>query len=203
MTHLSEEQIYQTIFDRTSLSKAAVDHIVTCDACQEKVRQLQMFYQELTVAERSQPAPSVLAAYYQLFDQVQSEPSALRRGIAWLRAQLRWDSRQQPALQGVRGAGSPTYRLLYSSEVADVDLLVEARNGSRRIEGEIVPLETSELQLPALLQVSNLLNSESVYEVESDSEGRFRIESLMPGTYSFALMPRQGANLQIDELRLT
>lgn len=203
MNHLSEEQIYQYIFNNTNLEQVEVNHLAACDQCQQQVQQLQILYQELSIAQHSQPTQSTLSAYYQLFDQVQREPSILGRGLAWLRAQLQWDSRQQPALQGVRGASSPTYRLLYSSDVADIDLLVEARNGSRWIEGEIVPLEASELQLPALLQVSNLLNSDSIYEVESDTNGRFRIESILPGTYSFALVPRQGTNLQIEQLKLT
>lgn len=203
MDHLSEEQIYQYIFNHINLEQGEAAHLATCDQCQQQVAQFRILYQELSIAQHSQPTPSTLSTYYQLFDQVQREPSILAQGLAWLRAQLQWDSRQQPALQGVRGASSPTYRLLYSSDVADIDLLVEARNGSRWIEGEIVPFEASALQLPALLQVSNLLNSESIYEVESDASGRFRIESLVPGTYTFALVPRQGANLQIEQLKLT
>lgn len=203
MNHLSDERLFQHLFDSANLNADEVAHLSTCASCAEMMQSLTALGHELTVARLSVPQQKSLDVYYQLFDQVQTAPSFLVRSVQWIKAQLQWDSRQQPALQGVRGASSPTYRLLYSSDVADVELLVEARNGSRWIEGEIIPLVDGTLQFPALLQFSNQPDNQLVYEVESDHNGRFRVESLQPGSYSFSLLPRQGSQLQIDTLGLT
>lgn len=203
MNHLTEERIYQHIFAADALNAQEIEHLAGCEECQSSLQSLTSLNRELIVAAQSTPRPQTLNSYYQLFEQIQTNPSILVRSVQWIKAQLQWDSRQQPALQGVRGTGSPSYRILYSSEVADVELLVEARNGNRWIDGEIIPLTEGDLQFPALLQFSNQSDNQVVAEVESDLNGRFRVESLTPGNYSFSLMPRQGAHLQFETLGLT
>lgn len=203
MNHLNEERIAQHIFDAVVLNASEAEHVASCAECQMKVQSISALGRELAVARFSQPQQKSLDTYYQLFDQVQTNPSFLSRSVQWIKAQLQWDSRQQPALQGVRGAGSPSYRLLYSSDIADVELMVEARNGNRWVDGEIIPLAENTIQFPALLQFSNQLVNQVVYEVESDQNGRFRVESLTPGNYSLSLLPSQGAHLQIESLGLT
>lgn len=202
MTHLSEEILYAYVFDRASLAAEAQIHLSGCEQCLANLSKLTQLTTELTVAKRSQPTAQTLQNYYALFGHVQQQPSLLARSVQWLQAQLSWDSRQQPALQGIRSGTSSTYRLLYSSDAADIEFLVEPRNGSRRIEGEIIPIADA-LGLPALLQLVSSRSAEVIGEIECDEQGRFRIEAVKPGEYELSVMPRQGSALQIARLELT
>lgn len=201
--HIANERIVEHLFDAQPLDATEQAHLAHCGQCTQSLQHFSQLGRELAITRMSKVTKESLAAYYQLFGQVQTTPNIFTRSLQWVKAQLQWDSRQEPALQGVRGAGSPTYRLLYSSDVVDVELFVEARNGSRWIEGEIIPLDSSALHFPALLQLSRHGDEKSIYEVESDLNGRFRIDSLNPGSYALSMLPREGLQVQIETVGLT
>ncbi len=202
MAHLSEENLYTFAFDQTPLTNDAQRHLAECEQCRDQLSQLTQLSTELTFVKRSQLTAQTLTNYYALFEEVQTRPSVLTRSVQWLRAQLSWDSRQQPALQGIRSGVSSTYRLLYSSDTADIEILVEPRNGSRHLVGEIIPL-TDSLKVPALLQLVLPQSAEVVSEIECDEQGRFRIDGLKPAEYALSITPRKGNALQIELLELT
>ena len=70
---------------------------------------------DLLVIRRSQPSAEALERYQTLFDERQQAVSPWRDLVSWVAAALRWDSRQQPALAGVRRAGTRSYRIIYES----------------------------------------------------------------------------------------
>jgi hypothetical protein len=121
-----------------------------------------------------------------------------------LRAQLTWDSRQQPALQGLRNTLAPHYRQLYTTEGAEIELMVTDRfSHQRTVEGDIITLVGYDPLAPALVQLSNSANQELTYEVQSDEQGRFHVEQVDPGHYQLTITPTQGALLAIDDLEIT
>src|SRR5439155_13295216 len=67
-----------------------------------------------------------------LFDRLEPRPVPLAR----LLASLRFDSRLQPAPGGARDAGRAAYKLLFTAEGADIDLLCEPEPDGWRIIGQ-------------------------------------------------------------------
>lgn len=87
----------------------------------------------------TQPAPpATRAAAVQLFrprGPVASAPGLIAN-LRRIVADLVFDSRAQPALAGLRGAGR-SYQLSYTSEPADVDLDVTAEAEQRQVRGQV------------------------------------------------------------------
>ena len=136
-THMNNDQLYTIAFDQVAPDSASAAHLAACAQCRAELERLRQLAAELAVAQRSQPSPAALASYARLFDQVQQQGSRLSQLWQTIVAALAWDSRQQPALQGVRSGGATAYRLLYTTPQAEVELWVEADGRSRRLEGEI------------------------------------------------------------------
>ncbi len=209
MNHLSDDQLYSLVFDPVRPTQEATIHLEACARCREQLTVLHQLRAELMVARHSQPTAAALQRYNQLFTQVQQPPSALSRVVQQLRATLTWDSRQQPALQGVRNVAATHYRQLYATARAEIELLVMARTPQRReLEGDIITLTGQEQVTPALLQLQVLYqdqinNEQASYEVMSDAEGRFRIADVLPGHYQLLITPIQGALLELDDLEIT
>ncbi len=204
MDHLSDDQLYNLVFDPVRPTREATTHLEACAQCREQLVVLQQLRNELLLAHHSQPTAAALERYGQLFNQVQQPPSTLTRVIQKIRATLAWDSRQQPALQGLRSAAVTQYRQLYTTERAEIELLVIARTPQRReLEGDIITLAGQEPVTPALLQLQTLDAASTTYEALSDAQGRFHLADVPPGNYQLLITPIQGALLELANLELT
>lgn len=104
--------------------------------------------------------------------------------VSMLRALLISDSWQRLSLAGVRNATLHTAprQLIYSSELADVALNVQAQRGSQRIDldGQIFPLDEAE---PASFVVQLLRDGVELRLTASDAAGKFSLASLPPDQY--------------------
>lgn len=204
MNHLSDDQLYSLIFDPVRPSSEAAAHLEECPQCRDHLARLYDLRDELVMARHSQPTVQALHNYSQLFSQVQQAPSRLTRLIQHARATLTWDSRQQPALQGVRNVAATYYRQLYTTARAEIELMVMAHTPQRRaIEGDIIVLGGQEQVTPALLQLQTLDAAQTLYEAISDEQGRFHIADVPPGNYQLLITPVQGTLLEIDRLEIT
>ena len=201
MTHLTADQLYAIVFDQAAPDTAIADHLALCPACRTELDQLRQMAGDLAVARLSEPSPAALQRYAALFAQVQQRGSRLGEFWQTLRATLAWDSRQQPATQGVRSGAAAGYRLLYTTPRAEVELMVEPGQHSGVLEGDIIELSAGEGATPALVQ---LLDDTKVatHETEAGADGRFRLENVQPGIYRLLITPVTGAAVEIDPLEI-
>lgn len=201
--HLTEEQLYSQLIDGVDLSEEQSTHLHECADCRALHTEITSMLRELWIARRSQPSAKALQTYQQAFSQVQQAPSIAVQMWQALRAHLLLDSRVEGLATGIRSANPTRYRLLYTTDQADVELLVEPVRRQRRLEGEILSLSDTEPVAPALVQVYDADAQKTVREAESDERGRFVLDSVEPGRYQLLITSLHGVSLQIDELEIT
>jgi len=187
MSHLTDERMTTLVFDLAEPTDQEVAHLEACAACHHAYDEALALADELAVAARSQPDAEAMQRYYRLVDQVQVQAGGLKTFLREVVAALTWDSRQQTAMQGVRSVAATEYRLLYSADVAEVELMVEIEGARRHVEGELIPLVGGELT-SALLQLQWLDDPSpnplaTGFETETGEGGRFRFQDLQPGRY--------------------
>jgi hypothetical protein len=204
MNHLSNEQVYLHVLNEASLTEAETMHLSTCPPCRQQLAAAQRMVNELAITRRSQPLPAALNRYFQLFDQVQRPPNPLQALVQRLRAELRWDSRQQsPSWQGVRSAGRKDYRLLYMTEYVTVEMMVTPNQTQFEVDGELISNAPQTWQPPALIQLKTTDQPTIAGEAECNSAGRFRLEHVTPGNYTMLITPPIGSLLEIEGLDIT
>jgi hypothetical protein len=199
--HLTDENLADHAAG-AALSIADAAHLAECTACRTRLAQFDLLVQEMAIFRQSQPSTDALARYASLFSHVQQRPTRLRSALEWVQAQLRVDTRRDFALQGVRRPGAASYRLLYETPTAEIDLLVEETNATRMIEGEIVAAEDGADALPALVQLITT-QGQSVHESETDKQGRFAFKQITPAYYAILVTPTVGASWRIDDLEIS
>lgn len=200
MSHLLSDQLYAAVFDRTPLPEAAAQHLAHCPACRRSYDALAALAQELAVGRAAAAPPALLDRYAALFAQVQQSPDTLATIWRSFTALLTWDSRQQPALQGVRSAAAGAYRLLYTANGAEIELLVEGDGHLFQVQGEIVAAEGANLG-PALIQWFTP-DRELRYETTSSADGQFALRGLQRGLYHVAILPAAGVSIEIQRLEI-
>lgn len=201
MDHLTDTQLIGHIFDGFALSASGAAHLVACKLCRTQLQTLKLLECELAIAHQSQPVSESLSAYYQLFCHVQQAPSRLANLVQTVRAGLAWDSRQLSAWQGVRTATTNIYRQLYTTERAEIELMVATRGHQRDLEGDIIPVDTDKFLTPALIQLQPYAAS-TLYETQSDAQGRFCMLKVTPGHYQMGITLLNGLGLTIDGLEI-
>jgi hypothetical protein len=206
MNHLIEEQLYEAVFAGQSLAEEAQNHLAGCQACQQQVAAIRRLLYELNIAAHSQPTPQQQDRYLQLGTHIHRQPSSWSRLVTHLQQMtLALDNRQRISLQGLRSGSAQSYRLLYSATSADVELLVETQGHSRRIEGEVLPLQPSSLRTPVLLELRASRGQANPFDrvIESTLQGRFQFDSVPLGYYSLMITPVEGPYLQIEGIDIT
>lgn len=202
MTHLTDAQLIAHAIDGRPFPSDARQHLAICDGCRSRDTALAHLAAELSVAQRSAVSLGQQRRYYALFDQIEQTPG-LSPAKLWQRlvASLVWDGRQQPGLAGVRG-GAASFRLLYATAVAEVELLVESGAAGQRLEGEILDLADGDLSLPALVQ---LLDKAGVaqFETTTDDRGRFRLDAVPVQSHDLLITPARGPQIVLNRLDLS
>ncbi|MBW7886029.1 MAG: hypothetical protein H3C34_26050 [Caldilineaceae bacterium] len=197
--HLNETDLFALTFDGVSLSVRAAAHLASCPHCQAQLEQLRQLADDLEVAQRSKPSSAALQRYVALFEHVKQTQAS---GALWdaVRAVLKWDSRQQPALQGVRGA-PVSYRLLYMTPRIELEVMIEMKQQLCHMKGDLINLDLADPITPAFVQ---LLGPDDMpaHETETDHAGLFRFSSVVPGSYKLLITPKAGAAIVVDNLEL-
>jgi hypothetical protein len=168
--------------------------------CQNEVRTLASLGREFAIARRSQPTAAAVKRYNALFTHIQQPESRLSAWWQTLRAVLTWDSRQQAALQGVRSGAAVAYRLLFTTEQAEIEIMVEPDRHLFRVQGEIIALNGATVA-PALLQWMDA-DGNICYETEADCEGSFQRTGIERGLYRLAIVPVEGKLIEIEGLEI-
>lgn len=202
--HLTDEQLYQYIIDKEEPSLDASSHLGQCGYCSNRADSIAHIVYEMAIAKLSEPSPQIMQRYATLFQHVQQKTYADVAVALWdaLRATLLLDSREE-MLAGTRSANVTSYRLLYTTDRADIELLVEPANRGRRLEGEILTLEEKDQLTPALLQLQNATVKAVLHETECNELGRFQFDEVQPDQYQLLITPLRGASIQIDTLNIT
>jgi hypothetical protein len=200
MSHLAPEQLYAAVFDHSPLPAEAVQHLAQCEPCRRAQAELQALAQELAVSRAAAVAPAALDHYAGFFSQIQQSPARLNALWRSVTALLTWDSRQQPALQGVRSAAAAGYRLLYAGAGAEVELLVEGEGSLFRVQGEIMPPDGEELS-PALVQWFDHTGNLQ-YEAEAGADGQFALRGVQAGGYRLTILTASGDSIEIEALEI-
>jgi hypothetical protein len=198
--HVSPDELFALVFDAAELSAAAISHLAICAHCRQQEAELRLLATDLTIARLSEPGPTAWAQYRALFDQVQHS-TPLQRFVNQLRALLTWDSRQQPLLQGVRSSGATAYRQLYAVEDVELELMVEQTGQLRRVDGDLIAAVDVEGGAPSLVELLDA-RGVSVYSVETDADGIFRLEGVRPGRYQAVITRAHAATIEIEVLEI-
>ena len=157
--------------------------------------------QILLAARQDEPTPAEMARYIQIFRQARkTENSLLTQVSQWLRAQLVWDSRDEPLLQGMRNAVQDSYRLRYHVESATIELAIENNGRLRHIEGEIYAEDDEINDLlfdtgPAFITL--LRHGEIVGETTADLDGRFGFTNLIAADYAMTLFLGETSRIEL------
>ncbi|MFO7632829.1 MAG: hypothetical protein R6W76_09830 [Caldilinea sp.] len=197
--HISPDELYALVFDNVEIH-AAVGHLNACAACRRQVEELRQLATDLTVVHLSEPSPAALDRYQAMFAHVEVQPSPLQRAVQQIRAVLTWDSRLQPALQGMRG-GANAYRQLYSAGDAEVELMIERLGRLRRVEGDLITGEDASNYAPALIELFDQ-KGDAVRIVETGTDGLFRLENVAVGLYRAVITRPYAATIEVEVLEI-
>ncbi|MBV7337282.1 hypothetical protein KFU94_55440 [Chloroflexi bacterium TSY] len=232
MSELTIDRLFEYVFDDVALTADEQSLLARDHALRGELAQIRGLASELAIARASLPRTEIIERYTDLFQHVthsvkETEPPVhesidlvgrVRRGmsnlLSSLQAQLTLDSRQGLALAGVRSTAASSYRLLYTTPEADIELLVDTSGNGRRLTGELLPLQENAISiLPALLHLSSIddsdnassdsLNDTLVTQTTTDANGRFRLTGIKPGNYSLVLTPPEGDLIEIEPLEIT
>lgn len=199
--HVSFSQLLDYLFDNASLSAAEGTHLAACTHCQSEITRLNALAAELKVARASQPTAASLNRYYGAFAQAPQRPSLWSGIVEWVQAQLAIDTRRQIALQGMRSMAATTYRLLYSAELADVELMVDLQSAGCHVRGVIMAVNEQGTLGSALVQTLDSAGV-AVAESEVDGDGHFQLAALQPGRYTLVITPTDAPALILEGVEL-
>lgn len=124
-------------------------------------------------------------------------PGLLQR----LATTLLFDGRQQLAMAGVRGADATRYKLLFSTEIADIDLHIEREADDRWwLMGQVMPhaLDVDVNALPVQL----LSTDREIGAVMTNALGEFKFTGIPAGTYSLTLLMTMG-EIELSPIELS
>lgn len=190
-------------------AKAVAGHLADCPACAATVARYRMARDAVVATAGEQPSPAVLDRAKALFathrmpatraapdDSIGNIVESLRRVVAG----LAFDGRMAGAFAGFRSdAAGEAYQLAYESELAAVDLEIEATPGDRwRIMGQISPTVAT---IPATVALTIPGGGEGP-EAEADAHGFFSLQTAA-GRYELEIrLPDLGAVVVVPDLVL-
>lgn len=203
--HMTEERICAVALDGAPVSSQEEAHLTQCATCQSTLNSYNTMARELLIAKLSQPSPTAEERYVSLFAEYAVNATGITDRLAQfadaIKASVMWNGRERLMAAGVRNASTTSYRMLYGSTMAEIELLVEPIGAQFKIEGELLPLQAHERVLPVWLELHDQ-GGDLAYSGESSAEGRFHIPAMAPGEYSLYLLPPEGAPVYIESLEL-
>jgi len=203
MSHISQDKLIAIALDEVELDGADVSHLEECPLCRHGLEAAILLHRELKVAQQSTPSAAALERYVAAFEvALRQTDSLLGRLSQWVQAQLALDSRVTPLAAGVRSGRIGSYRILFTSAYADVEVMVEDDGGLRRLEGEYMEIDERGA-LPVLVQLQNKASGGLAAEAESDRAGRFWLTGVEPGHYSLILTDQVGEIVEVSKVEIT
>jgi hypothetical protein len=188
--HLSLETLADIADNRLTSEAldAAMSHVNTCSACDQKLRRLQ----QLIVTMKSDTAPDaprdVLLSAINIFPA--GAQSALRRIVAT----LMFDSRSAGPAFGMRSLHKASRQLVYSAEETDLDLRITIQNDECIVAGQLL----RDTCAGGLVEISGTTGSA---ETSLNELCEFTLPAMPVGNYALRIkMP--DIEIEIPELEL-
>lgn len=211
MKHPTQDELYAYAFGDEEPTSDLLAHLENCQECRAEVDELTALASALSLARASEPSSSALEAYRAIFDEYgPGRLSTLARTWTWIVATLTSDSRVQPLAALTRSVRAGSYRLLYDSPSADIELFIEGDGETRRIHGDVIAAASDDRAIDRQLQMGGALvqlhandNPTSFWETYTDIEGQFQFESVPVGSYRLMITSRSDDLLQVSELNVT
>ncbi|MEZ4674739.1 MAG: hypothetical protein R2932_10915 [Caldilineaceae bacterium] len=208
--HLTESQLFAVAFDGETLTAGQSRHLASCADCRTAMAVWQTLDRELAVARLSNVSDNALARYQTIFETAKVNATGVNATgvVQWfgqftdaIKASVMWNGHARLTMQVVRNGSAVGYRMLYGTELAEIELMIEPVGEQFKIEGEVLPLQTADSLLPVWLELHKR-NGPLRFSGESDSHGRFHIPAMDSGAYTLYMIPAEGAAMLVDTVEL-
>lgn len=200
MPHIVDDRIYDLALPAGTATAQESAHLDACDQCRTALAEMTELLADLRLHMAATPDPATLDRYYALADEIVPAPSLAARMWEAVSALLAWDSRTQ-LVGTVRSAAAADYRLLYTTEHADIEMMVSHTGNTRRIEGEYIPRNPA-VSPAAMIELEGASVSSGLVAT-SRPDGRFRLDAVVPGDYRITVVPVAGQLHVIDQLEIS
>jgi hypothetical protein len=182
--HIADEMLldYLELRGGPATERSVRAHLATgCTECQESLnywqKMLNVMRSDITI---STPQP-VLESAFALFAGREAAPSLQQKVIAT----LRFDSRVQPELSGVRDGDRASFKLLFEAPDTRIDLLCERAGLDWSIAGQVLSLESNDYLWKVLAT-----GTDKIVRADADMLGEFHLGGLRTGEYDLLLQER-------------
>jgi hypothetical protein len=172
--HIPFTELTDLADEKLRASAETLEHLATCSHCSNELRTLRQTV-ALMRSDNSEGAPATTLQYVKglLRSQgVTPKPSLVARVLAF----LAFDSLTMAPGFGLRSGTGVGRQLIYSSEVADIDLRVSPQSGQWEIAGQILGSSHSEGEV-------NLESDDFSAAAKLNELSEFVFQSVPRGTY--------------------
>ena len=172
--HISFTELADIAEDHSSAAAEILQHLAACPLCSEELQAIRQTV-ALMKSDRTEAAPVELVHYVKNLFRVQrvARKPAL---IAQVLAVLAFDSLTVAPGFGLRSGLAAGRQLIYSTEMADIDLRVSPQSGEWEIAGQILGSSHSEGKV-------NLESDAFSASVNLNELSEFSFQSVPRGTY--------------------
>lgn len=190
-SHISLETLADLADDRLTEAtlEAAMAHLSTCSACNDKLRRLQQLI-FMMKSDKAKDAPrDVLMSALKIF--LPEKQAGLRRIIAI----LTFDSRNAGHAFGIRSLHTPSRQMIYSAEETDLDLRITVQNEECFLAGQVI----QEGCAGGVVEITGTTGSA---QASLNDLCEFTLPAIPLGNYLLRIRI-EGLEIEIPELELT
>ena len=188
--HISTEKAVELVDGRLEPAQVELweNHFATCGTCSKDVAEWRKLQADLTRSHLQDAPSSVLKRAFHIFSPA---PAPANAGLRRVVASVVFDSFQQPAFAGARGAANAARQLVLRAENFDIHLKIWGEHHHRQMLGQMLTRSGNETREIAHFHL--LRNGERLESTSMDDMGEFHFNNIPDGDLS----------LQIDLPHLT
>jgi hypothetical protein len=172
--HISFTELADLADEKLPASAETLQHLATCSRCAEELQTVRQTL-SLMKSDNTEAAPVELVEYAKgLFqgERIGRKPSLVARVLA----SLTFDSLTVAPGFGLRSGAAAGRQLIYSTEMADIDLRVSLQSGQWELAGQILGSSHSEGEV-------NLKSDDFSASAKLNELSEFAFQSVPRGTY--------------------
>jgi len=182
--HIADEMLLDYLEQRggTATERCVQAHLAMgCSECEENLNYWQKML-DVMQADTTVPAPQALLERASALFAAREVVQPVRQTVT---ATLRFDSRTQPELAGVRDGDRTSFKLLFEAPDTRIDLLCERAGMDWSIAGQVLSLESQDYLWKVLASGTG-----KVVRTDADILGEFHLGGLRAGEYDLLLQER-------------
>lgn len=198
MKHFKTEE-WVDFVNRTNTQEQATamqKHLAGCRQCAEEVALWQKVRTFATAEPAYQPRKQEVRTAAAMFSTAGRAGGLKEKGTV---IELLFDSLLQPALAGVRTAGTGIRQVLYRADSFQIDLQIEAKPGANRIAvtGQVLDVSRPEI-IGSGLEVTLSNRRGSAVHASTNEFGEFHVEIQNSGDLELSLRGQSGEPIVIS-----